>query len=65
MREGDINIPKIDMVEPLKLECQHFIDSIKNNTRPLSDGENGLEVLKVLAAAQKSLETGGQPVKIS
>src|SRR3989338_115098 len=65
VREGDINIPKIDMVEPLKLECQHFIDSIKNNTRPLSDGENGLEVLKVLAAAQKSLETGGQPVKIS
>ncbi|KPK42851.1 MAG: hypothetical protein AMJ78_00855 [Omnitrophica WOR_2 bacterium SM23_29] len=64
LREGDINIPKIEMVEPLKLECQHFIDSIKNNTQPLSDGENGLRVLEVLTAAQKSLEENGKPVKI-
>jgi len=65
LREGDIHIPKIDMIEPLKLECQHFIDSIKNNTRPLSDGENGLRVLKVLTAAQKSLEANGKPIKIN
>lgn len=64
LREGDINIPKIDMVEPLKLECQHFIDSIKNNTPPLSDGENGLTVLRILTAAQKSLEANGKPIKI-
>lgn len=64
LREGDINIPKIDMVEPLKLECQHFIDSIKNNKRPLSDGENGLRVLKVLTAAQRSLEANGKPIKV-
>lgn len=64
LREGDINIPKIDMIEPLKLECQHFINSIKNNTPPLSDGENGLTVLKVLTAAQKSLEANGKPIKI-
>lgn len=65
LREGDINIPKVDMVEPLKLECQHFIDCIKNNAQPLSDGENGLEVLKVLTAAQSSLEANGKPVKIN
>ncbi len=64
IREGDIHIPRIDMVEPLKVECQHFIDSIKNNTRPVTDGKNGLQVLRVLTAAQKSLDKNGRPVKI-
>jgi predicted dehydrogenase len=52
------------MVEPLKLECQHFVDCIKNKKRPFTDGENGLSVLKVLKAAQESLELDGVPVKI-
>lgn len=64
VRQGDIYIPKIDMVEPLKVECRHFIDCVKDNKRPLTDGENGLKVLKVLAAAQESLEQNGRPVKI-
>ena len=64
IREGDIHIPKINMVEPLKIECQHFLDCIKNNHRPVSSGENGLEVLRVLAAAQESLEKNGKPIKI-
>lgn len=64
LREGDIHIPKIDMVEPLKLECQHFIDCISKNQKPLSDGENGLEVLSVLDAAQRSLEENGKAIKI-
>ncbi|MDD5269602.1 MAG: Gfo/Idh/MocA family oxidoreductase [Candidatus Omnitrophica bacterium] len=64
VRQGDIYIPKIDMVEPLKVECRHFIDCVKENRRPLTDGENGLKVLKVLAAAQGSLEQNGRPVKI-
>lgn len=64
LREGDINIPRIDMVEPLKLECQHFIDSINNNQSPFTDGANGLEVLRVLDAAQKSLEEHGKTIKI-
>lgn len=64
LREGDIHIPKIDMVEPLKIECQHFIDCISRNQQPLTDGNNGLEVLKVLDAAQKSLKNNGKAVKI-
>ena len=64
LREGDIHIPKIDMVEPLRLECQHFIDCIVNKKQPFSDGENGLEVLKVLDAAQKSLEENDKIIKI-
>lgn len=65
IRDGDIFIPAIKMVEPLKIECQHFIDSIVNNKKPLTDGINGLEVLKVLTAAQKSLEKDGIPIKLS
>lgn len=65
LREGDINIPKINMVEPLKLECQHFLDCIKDNRRPISDGENGLEVLRVLTAAQRSLEENGKSIQIT
>jgi predicted dehydrogenase len=64
MRAGDIIIPKIDSAEPLKLECQHFLDCVKNRTRPRSDGRDGLKVLTILTAAQKSMEQGGVPMEI-
>jgi predicted dehydrogenase len=54
-RYGDILIPNIRFVEPLRQECQHFLDCIVNHTIPCSSGENGLKVVKVLEAAQKSL----------
>lgn len=38
----------IEKTEPLKLECQHFIDSIKTKTKPLTDGKNGLDVTKIM-----------------
>jgi UDP-2-acetamido-3-amino-2,3-dideoxy-glucuronate N-acetyltransferase len=44
------------MEEPLKLECEHFIECIKSRKDPRSDGRDGLRVLKVLRAAQESLE---------
>jgi len=65
LREGDVSIPHINMIEPLKIECQHFIDCIKEDKEPMTNGENGLAVLKVLSAAQRSLEEGGMPVKIN
>ena len=43
--------------EPLQLECQHFIESIQNNAQPRTDGAEGIRVLNVLHAAQKSLNT--------
>jgi predicted dehydrogenase len=64
LRFGDILIPKIDMTEPLKIECQHFLDCIKDNKTPQTDGENGLRVVRVLEAAQKSGEQDGIPVEI-
>lgn len=64
LRFGDIFIPRIDMREPLYLECQHFVDCVQKGKTPLTDGENGLAVLRVLAAAQQSLERGGEPVRL-
>ncbi len=64
LHDGDITIPKINLGEPLKREDSHFIDCIINHKKPLTDGQNGVDVLKVLVAAQKSLENNGQPEKI-
>lgn len=55
---GDITIPNIRFVEPLRQECQHFIDSIVNHTRPVSSGRDGLEVVRILETAQHSLTNG-------
>ncbi len=49
----------IQWQEPLKVECQHFLQSIMQGTEPRSGGQNGLEVVKVLEAAQVSLMNGG------
>ena len=64
LRTGDILLPKISSAEPLKLECQHFVDSINNNTAPRSDGADGLRVVRVLEAGSKSLARGGELVKL-
>ena len=64
LRIGNILIPSVKHQEPLKLECQHFIDCILNNTPPRSDSEDGLRVVRVLNAAQESLKQGGVPVEL-
>lgn len=63
LRVGDIYIPKVASGEPLKIECQHFIDCIREKKKPISDGENGLVVVKILESAGKSLKSGGKPVR--
>jgi UDP-2-acetamido-3-amino-2,3-dideoxy-glucuronate N-acetyltransferase len=47
----------IDSVEPLRSECQHFLNCVSSHSRPLSDGIEGLKVLKVLAACQRALDS--------
>lgn len=64
LRYGDIIIPHIRMTEPLKIECQHFLDCIQRGQRPRSDGQDGLRVVKVLQAAQRSLDKDGVPVVV-
>jgi predicted dehydrogenase len=64
VRQGDIFIPKLDGAEPLKLECQHFVECVRSRATPLTDGRDGLTVVKVLAAAQASLKLQGAPVRL-
>jgi predicted dehydrogenase len=55
-RAGESYRPRISNTEPLRLECQHFVSCVRNGERPLSDGESGLRVVRVLEALQRSLE---------
>lgn len=64
IRVGDILIPKLDLLEPLKVECQHFADCIRDGETPLTCGKDGLAVLKVLEAADQSLLAHGKRVMI-
>jgi len=57
-RYGDIVIPNIRMVEPLRQECLHFLECMNDGTPCRSSGEDGLRVVKILEAAQNSLMNG-------
>ena len=62
---GDSYIPRIEQNEPLKVECQHFIDCIQSGSQPLTDGKKGLELVQILEASSVSLKAVGAPVKFS
>jgi len=64
-RAGDVLLPKIDLVEPLRLETADFVNAIETGGRPLADGRNGLDVVAVLEAAQQSLQRGGADVELA
>jgi predicted dehydrogenase len=63
-RYGDITIPRIGGAEPLRTEAQHFLDCIKNGATPISDGESGLRVVRVLEATDQSLYNGGARIEL-
>lgn len=65
VRYGNIVFPKVDLAEPLELMCRHFIQCIEEGKQPISDGNNGYKVVKILEAAQTSLKHNGQPVNIT
>jgi predicted dehydrogenase len=62
---GDSYIPYIKQEEPLRAECQHFLDCIEKGSTPLTSGRQGLELVRVLEAASKSLRSDGAPVTFS
>ena len=59
-RSGDIYSPRLPTVEPLRLECQEFLDSIRDGRPPRSDGLSGLRVVRVLERLQESLKASGR-----
>jgi predicted dehydrogenase len=62
---GDSYIPHIRQEEPLKVECQHFLDCIEGGLDPLTSGEDGLELVRILEAASQSLKDRGAPVALA
>jgi predicted dehydrogenase len=60
VREGEIRIPRVAPGEPLRNECEHFIDCITSGRRPLSDGTEGAGVVRVLEALQRAVQTGAE-----
>ncbi|MEA2269426.1 MAG: hypothetical protein QOC64_2036, partial [Solirubrobacteraceae bacterium] len=55
-RSGDIWSPRVPNDEPLRLECEHFLQCIREGRTPVSDGESGLRVVRVLEGLQQSLD---------
>jgi predicted dehydrogenase len=63
-RTGDVWAPKLDATEALHYVIAEFIDAIRQNRKPLTDGAAGLRVVRLLEAAQTSIKCGGQFVQI-
>lgn len=61
---GDSYIPHIRQEEPLRAECQHFLNCIETGDKPLSSGHDGLELVRILEAASTSLKNRGTPVSL-
>lgn len=64
-RAGDMVVPKVNINEPLRKECQHFIDCILDNTEPLTNGESAIDVIRILEAADVSLKNSGSEININ
>ena len=64
IKDGKTVIPKVKKEEPLQAECAHFIDCIRRESVPLTDGKDGLKVLKVLIAIQESLSKNGTQISL-
>jgi predicted dehydrogenase len=63
-RSGDMWAPRLDATEALHTEALHFIDCIKNNKQPETDGQAGLRLVRIVEAAERSLRARGELVEI-
>ncbi len=63
-RTGDMYAPRLDTVEALKVEIQHFIECIKEDRKPVTDGEAGLRTVRILESAQESIRNSSKLVKL-
>jgi predicted dehydrogenase len=64
-KHGEILTPPLSKEEPLASECAHFLDCVRHRTKPLTDGEFGYDVVRMLEAAQSSAEYGGAKVLLA
>jgi len=63
-RSGDVNVPKLDNIEALRAEADYFVKCIEANKEPFNNGEAGLQVVRILEAADQSIKNGGQTVDL-
>ncbi len=63
-RSGDIWSPRISNEEPLRIECRHFVECVRDGVRPRSDGASGLRVVRVLEELQRSLEESSRAAAV-
>lgn len=65
LRDGEIMSPAIPGREPLRHECGHFLHCVRRGEEPVTPGNQGLAVVRVLAAIDRSIAAGGAPVRVS
>ena len=65
LQKGKADAVAIEPDEPLRRECEHFLECVRDRNAPLTDAESGIRVLKVLQACQVSLQLNGRPVSLS
>jgi predicted dehydrogenase len=61
-RSGDVWSPRVPNEEPLRIECRHFAECVRDGATPVSDGHSGLRVVRVLEGLQNSLGGARAPV---
>jgi predicted dehydrogenase len=64
-RTGDMYSPHVLQTEALSVAVEEFIDSILENRKPLTDGKNGMDVVEILEASEKSIKNKGMPVYLN
>lgn len=63
-RLGDVSVPRLRIIEPLRREIEHFVDCIWLCAQPVTSGRRALEIISILEAAQRSIQDGGTPIPV-
>jgi predicted dehydrogenase len=64
VHDGDIKVPRVPTSQPLKVECDHFLDCIASGAAPMSGGPEGISVVKTLVAMSRSMAEKGREIEI-
>ena len=64
-RSGDMWAPRLDTAEALGMEIHHLVDCIEHGTRPMTDGEAGMEVVRILENGTQSMKNQGRPIELA
>jgi predicted dehydrogenase len=63
-RSGDVYIPKLEATEALKAEAQYFVECVEKGEDPVNNGQAGLQVVRLLEAADESIKNGGKRITL-